>query len=159
MCSKAIAIIKGPYVYGVIKFHQCIENRGTNVYFDLYGMKPNKKMACHIHEFGDESDGCISLGPHWNPTNRDHGSIKIDIHNSHAGDLINNILSDGSGKFKFSYMDPRVQIKGDVTKSIIGRSIVIHNGIDDLGLGGNAESKKTGNAGGRMACDIIGHSK
>jgi Cu-Zn family superoxide dismutase len=60
---------------------------------------------------------------------------------------------------------------GDVTNSIIGKSVVIHDGVDDLGKGGlgpNGEvvdpkkresSLKTGNAGGRMACAIIGMSK
>ena len=34
--------------------------------------------------------------------------------------------------------------------------IIIHQDRDDLGLGNNKESLKTGNAGKRLACGIIG---
>lgn len=157
MCINAIALFNGN-VQGVVKFHQCSGEIGSHIYFHLSGLIPNKEMACHIHEYGDESQGCQSLGGHWNPHNNEHGSMFIDIHNSHAGDLTNNIQSDSSGQVHFSYKDPRVQLRGDIQQSIIGRSVVIHDGIDDLGQGGNTESKKTGNAGERIACAIIGHT-
>ena len=67
------------------------------------------------------------------------------------------------------YDDPTLNLFGTVEETIIGRSVVVHDGIDDLGVGGldletgrvvdpklYKESLKTGNAGGRMGCAIIG---
>ena len=34
--------------------------------------------------------------------------------------------------------------------------IIVHKDRDDLGLGGDSESLKTGNAGKRIACGVIG---
>ena len=168
MCSNAIALFSTKYIKGDIRFHQCDKTNGTLVLFNLSRMTPGKIRACHIHKYGDESDGCKSLGSHWNPDNTNHGYINLSIPysnittnhvESHAGDLLNNIKADKNGNFKFRYIDHRLNLRGNVNNSKFGRSIVIHDGVDDLGLGGDAESLKTGNAGGRVACAIIGHCK
>ena len=158
-CYNSIAIFNNINVKGEIKFHQCAKKDGCDVYINLYGLKPNTKKAIHIHEYGDERKGCESLGSHWNPSSKTHGTINIKNMPRHAGDLINNIEPDWQGKFTYTYYDPLVNLRGDIDKSVIGRSIVIHNGVDDLGLGGTDESLKTGSAGSRMACAIISRTK
>ena len=39
--------------------------------------------------------------------------------------------------------------------SVVGKSIVLHEGVDDLGQGGYDDSHTTGHAGGRLACGNI----
>lgn len=157
-CINAIATFTDK-IKGFVKFHQCNSNSQVVVTFNLEGFEPNNIHACHIHEYGDLTNGCETLGAHLNLKNKEHGTIFWDINESHTGDLLNNIEIDNKGMFSFSYIDPRLSIFGDVEKSIIGCSVVIHKGKDDYGFGGNAESKKTGNAGARIACAVIGKMK
>ncbi len=158
-CINAVAIFNQQNLKGTVVFHQCGGKSGVNVYINLYNLEPNRKRAIHIHEYGDSRDGCKSLGSHWNPHNTTHGSIWVKDMKRHAGDLINNIEPDNNGIFKYEYHDPLLNLRGDIDESIIGRSVVIHDGVDDLGLGGNKESLTTGNAGSRLACAIIGRAK
>ena len=69
------------------------------------------------------------------------------------GDL-GNFKTDGQGNAQGSVQDKLIKLIGP--ESVLGRTIVVHAGTDDLGQGGNEESKKTGNAGGRPACGVIG---
>ena len=150
--SKAIAIFDGK-VKGFIKFYQPKNSNYVNIIFNLKLPSKNKTYACHVHEYGDTRDSCKSLGGHWNPTNKYHGSNNNNKLNHHHGDLINNIKSNSNKKYKFSYVDKLVKLRGK--NHIYGRSVVIHSGIDDLGLGKNKESLITGNAGKRIDCGII----
>jgi Cu-Zn family superoxide dismutase len=70
-----------------------------------------------------------------------------------VGDL-GNIEADHDGVARVNITDNIISLHG--AHSIIGRSLVVHNGTDDLGKGRNEESKQTGNAGGRVACGVIG---
>lgn len=97
----------------------------------------------HIHQFGDNTNGCTSAGPHFNPASKKHGGPSDS--ERHHGDL-GNIETDSSGNAKGSLTDKYLKLIGP--ESIIGRTIVVHAGTDDLGKGGNEESLKTGNAGG-----------
>ena len=94
------------------------------------------------------SDGCKSMGGHYNPDGVDHGNLG----DGHVGDL-GNITADESGVAKFTIRADRVDLLGD--RSVVGRGIVVHTDKDDLGKGGDDESLKTGNAGDRLACGVI----
>ena len=113
----------------------------------ITGLKPGLH-GFHIHEFGDMSDGCKSMGGHYNPDGVDHG----DINKGHVGDL-GNITADESGTAKFTIEAKRVDIIGE--RSVIGRGFVVHEDEADLGKDGDAESLKTGTAGERLACGVI----
>ena len=71
----------------------------------------------------------------------------------HVGDL-GNVQSDANGVVTLNIKDKVISIQGE--HSILGRCLVVHEKTDDLGRGDNEESKKTGNAGKRLACGIIG---
>jgi len=113
----------------------------------IEGLKPGEH-GFHIHEFGDMTDGCASMGGHYNPDGVDHGNLE----SGHVGDL-GNVTADDSGVADFTIVAKRVDLVGD--RSVVGRGIVVHADVDDLGRGDNEESLKTGNAGDRLACGII----
>ena len=105
----------------------------------------------HIHEFGNLSNGCTSAGAHFNPYGNTHGGPSESVR--HVGDL-GNLLVTPDGNAVLNIYDNLCALYG--ANSIVGRSIVVHAGKDDLGKGGDDESKKTGNAGARLGCGVIG---
>ena len=112
----------------------------------------------HIHEAGNLEEGCKSCCSHFNPLNKEHGGPwEINGKNRHLGDL-GNIKADKKGNSKCIIYDKYLQLRGS-KYNIIGRSIIIHEDEDDLGRGNNPESKKTGNAGARIGCGVIGYKE
>lgn len=80
-----------------------------------------------------------------------HGAPDDEVR--HAGDLGNLPVGEG-GTVSFTIIDKQIPLSGP--HSIIGRAVVVHADPDDLGKGGHELSKNTGNAGGRVACGVIG---
>ena len=68
------------------------------------------------------------------------------------GDL-GNILASSDGEVVTQISDSLATLLGEI--DITGRAIVIHQGTDDLGLGGDSGSLATGNAGSRAGCCLI----
>ncbi|KIW04627.1 superoxide dismutase [Cu-Zn] [Verruconis gallopava] len=151
---KAVAVLRGDStVKGTVTFTQESEDAPTTISWDISGHDANAERGMHVHAFGDNTNGCTSAGPHFNPFNKDHGAPTDE--ERHVGDL-GNIKTDGQGNSKGTMTDKLVKLIGP--ESVIGRTVVVHGGTDDLGKGGHPDSKKTGNAGGRPACGVIGIS-
>lgn len=141
-------------IKGYVSLTQQTPNSPTRITFKFENLPPRTSRGIHIHEKGIKSgQNCMDAGGHFNPYNKVHGCIFINEQNRHAGDLINNIISDKDGNFEYTYVDNLISLYEP--NSVIGKTIVIHEKPDDLGLGGTEESLKTGSAGGRMACSVI----
>jgi Cu-Zn family superoxide dismutase len=145
-------------VTGTIFFTQNAPDAPVTVSGTVFGLTPNSKRGFHVHQYGDLTDGCTSAGSHFNPYHTKHGAPDNKLSERHIGDL-GNIQSDNQGVAKVDYTDVTGGISLHGVRSILGRAIVVHTGTDDLGKGGNEESKKTGNAGSRAACGIIGYAQ
>lgn len=148
--GKAVVVLTGTEgVSGTVYFTQ--EGDGpTTVTGTVSGLKPGLH-GFHVHALGDTTNGCMSTGPHFNPAGKEHGAPEDEVR--HAGDL-GNITAGDDGAATFTIIDKQIPLSGP--NSIVGRAVVVHADTDDLGRGGHELSKTTGNAGGRVACGIIG---
>ncbi|XP_071544734.1 uncharacterized protein [Panulirus ornatus] len=121
------------------------------VFFDMrlsgFDVSQGRVHGFHVHESAVTDGRCGTAGGHFNPRQVTHGGPTSSVR--HVGDL-GNIEVNEDGELDFILSDKRVALVGE--NSIIGKSIVIHEGEDDLGLGGDSGSLTTGNAGGRLAC-------
>lgn len=149
---NAVCILTGSAgVKGLVRLHQEKEDGPTTIEYEIEGNTPNAERGFHIHQYGDLTNGCVTAGPHFNPFNKTHGSLTSEVR--HVGDL-GNVKTDAKGIAKGTIVNDTIKLSGP--NSVVGRAFVIHAGTDDLGQGGNEESLKTGNAGGRNACGTIG---
>lgn len=144
-CGRADGNIKG-----VIRFLQ-LDNNTCVIDGTIDGLEPGKH-GIHVYECGDISDGCESIGGHYNPQNTTHGGPCDSAESRHAGDL-GNISANSEGRAVFRFTDSVLKVS-----DVIGRSVAVTASEDDLGKGDNAGSLEDGNAGRKVACGIIARS-
>ena len=106
--------------------------------------------AIHIHNVGKcEAPDFKSAGPHFNPSNKQHGLENPEGH--HMGDMPNlTVAANGKGTFKATLMG--ATLAGENANSLFhegGTAVVIHEKADDM------KSDPAGNAGARIACGPI----
>ena len=136
-------------VEGVIRFLQ-VDTENCVIDGTIDGLNAYGEHALAIHECGDISGGCSSVGEHFNPRNMRHGSPHDK--ERHIGDL-GNIVADELGRAEFKFSDSLLKVS-----DIIGRSIVVAEGKDDFGEGGHPLSPINGNCGKVLSCGIIARS-
>jgi superoxide dismutase, Cu-Zn family len=148
--QKAIAVMvptAGSKVSGTVTFTAAGDD--VRVVADLSGLTPGKH-GFHIHEFGDCSDPkAESAGGHYNPSKHPHAGH--DATDRHVGDM-GNIEADASGKARLDLTLKDVSLDDD-DDGIVGRAVIVHEKADDL------KTQPTGDAGGRLACGVIGVAK
>eukprot|EP00092_Neocalanus_flemingeri_P033774 GFUD01036721.1.p1 GENE.GFUD01036721.1~~GFUD01036721.1.p1 ORF type:complete len:200 (+),score=40.96 GFUD01036721.1:32-631(+) len=121
----------------------------------ISGLKPGPH-GFHVHMNGDTGDNCKAAGGHFNPDMTEHSAPTSAAR--HAGDLGNIITPPNYHVTGIQIVDEVITLGDGGERDVANRAIVVHAGEDDLGLGvgDKAEgSKKTGNAGARVACGII----
>lgn len=144
--ERAVCILyptEGNDVTGTVTFTR--EGSSIRMVAELEGLTPGSH-GFHIHEFGDcSAPDATSAGGHFNPGDHDHGGP--DDEERHVGDL-GNIEAGEDGTARLELDDSVISFSGP--NSIIGKSMIVHETEDDL------TSQPTGDAGGRLACGVIG---
>ena len=139
----AIAQLQGSGIEGVVRMYEL--RSGTTLVQVIASGVPDGQHGLHVHQFGDRSNGCESMGSHYSRAPSRHGGRRGA--ERHTGDL-GNVRSVNGNIYTMFVMQLRI-------KELLGRGIVLHADPDDLGRGGAPESETTGNSGKRIACGVI----
>ena len=136
----------GSEVTGSVTFTE--EDGKVTMLASLSGLTPGEH-AIHLHEKADcSSDDGKSTGGHWNPTSEPHGKWGAET-GYHRGD-IGNFTADEEGNATVEFSTDLWCLGcEDETKNILGKAVIVHQGIDDF------TSQPSGAAGARISCTGI----
>ena len=120
---------------------------GVLISAQLHNLPPGQH-AFHIHAVGECTPPLTSAGPHFNPTNRQHGIENVA--GMHAGDMPN-ITVPESGIVQVQVLSTMTSLAegGNRILDDDGSALVVHATADDY------VSDPAGNAGARIACGVI----
>jgi superoxide dismutase, Cu-Zn family len=109
---------------------------------------PSGVHAFHIHAVGKCEAPFTSAGPHFNPSQKQHG-VENPM-GMHAGDLPNiHVPSDGALTFEFVARDVTLKPGANSLLDADGSALIAHAKEDDY------KTDPAGNSGDRVICGVI----
>ena len=123
-------------------------SNGVQVSGTFRGLPPGEH-GIHVHAVGQcDAPDFMTAGPHWNPTNRQHGLRNPQ--GAHLGDLPNlTVGADGSGTINALAQGATLGTGNTSMLDADGSALVIHANADD------DVTDPSGNSGGRIACGVV----
>lgn len=138
---------KGVEAQGNVTFQQLPKDKGVKIIGSIEHLTPGKH-GMHVHAIGDCSDPengfKKSMGHFDDGYKHKHGSLS----DGHSGDL-GNIVADKNGEAQFTIVTDKFDLSKEGDKSILGKAILIHAGMDD------EKTDPAGNSGARILCGVV----
>ena len=130
---------------GTVTFTQ--HGRTVDVRVILMALPPGDH-ALHVHAVGTcTPPDFTSAGGHLNPDSKHHGFLNPDGH--HAGDFPMSVKVKEDGKGTAELHSTDLSLDASAPTSIYGKSVVIHELVDDQ------KTDPAGASGKRIACGVL----
>jgi Cu-Zn family superoxide dismutase len=157
---RAVCVLKGGEnntIQGVINFAQMIGMNQMKITGDIQGLPIDRKLAVHVHEYGDLTNGPVSTGGRFNPEKKVSNTSKDQTY--YANGELSNLQINPEGQAKIDVIDKRLTLFGP--SSIIGRSVVIIDEKEEDILRIESEESKGSitTSTNRLAAGVIGISQ
>lgn len=130
---------------GSVTFTQ--KGKAVDMKVSLTGL-PAGEHGIHVHA----GSTCVapdfaSAQGHFNPSGKHHGYSNPEGH--HAGDFPSSVTVKADGAGKATLMNPDISLDQAAMNSIYGKTVVVHELVDDQ------KSDPAGASGKRIACGVI----
>jgi Cu-Zn family superoxide dismutase len=159
---SAVAVFDTRNVKGEVTF---TDKKGGCAVEAIFTKLPPGEHGFHIHKAGDlRGEGCKLACEHFH---KGDGPSDKGVHGGppggggkkkmmrHTGDLGNISLPFSKDPIIIQYKYTLADVNAE---ELWGRSVIVHEDPDDLGLGEKEDSLTTGHSGRRIACAVIGRA-